>query len=43
MHLMYQICQTLLQAVVILPPADEKATLKHFNAFNPYMGEEGIE
>ena len=43
MHLMYQICATLLQAIVVLPPADEKATMKHFNTFNPYMVDGVIE
>ena len=36
MHLMYQIGATLLQACVVLPPADEKAGAHHFMKFNPY-------
>ena len=36
MHLMYQIRATLLQACVVLPPADEKAGAHHFMKFNPY-------
>ena len=36
MQLMYQIGATLLQACVILPPADEKAGAHHFMKFNPY-------
>lgn len=43
MHLMYQICATLLQAVLILPPAGEKASMKHFMTFNPYMIDGVIE
>ena len=35
MHLMYQIGATLLQACVVLPPADEKAEAHHFMKFNP--------
>ena len=33
---MYQIGATLLQACVVLPPADEKAGAHHFMKFNPY-------
>ena len=36
MHLMYQVGATLLQACVVLPPADEKAGAHHFMKFNPY-------
>jgi hypothetical protein len=36
MHLIYQIGATLMHAITILPPADEKASIKHFNTFNPY-------
>jgi hypothetical protein len=32
----YQIGVTLLQACVVLPPADEKAGAHHFMKFNPY-------
>ena len=36
MHLMYQIEATLLQACVVLHPADEKAGAHNFIKFNPY-------
>ena len=37
MHLMYQIGATLLQACVILPPADNKVNAQHFMKFNLHL------